>query len=109
MINPTPPRDKAGLDQAALDSLSVAPPDPAKESGPLERADATDPRQQAGQDAAIAQRLKRDPGCIDAKLDRGLDESMDASDPPAATQPGHGNMPASSSGFEEAAERASDH
>ena len=63
-----------------------------------------DPRQDAGQDKSIAKRLKKDPGNEDAKLDRGLDESMDASDPPSATQPGDSGEPPKSSGFDEAAE-----
>ena len=33
-------------------------------------------------------KLKRNPGDLDAKVDVGSDESMDASDPPAAAQPG---------------------
>ena len=36
--------------------------------------------------------------------DHGLDESMDASDPPSATQPGSSGEPPKSSGFDEAAE-----
>lgn len=38
----------------------------------------------------IAQRLENDPLDLDAKLDQGVDESMDASDPPASTAPGAG-------------------
>lgn len=63
-----------------------------------------DPRQNAGQDRSIEKRLKRDPENEDAQLDRGLDESMDASDPPSATQPGTSGEPPKSSGFDEAAE-----
>lgn len=65
---------------------------------------AQDPRQQAGQDKSIEKRLKKDPQNEDAQLDRGLDESMDASDPPSATQPGTSGEPPKSSGFDEAAE-----
>ena len=43
-------------------------------------------------------KLKKNPEDLDAKADVGSDESMDASDPSAATQPG-GNEPAPSSGF----------
>jgi hypothetical protein len=43
-------------------------------------------------------KLKKHPEDLDAKADVGSDESMDASDPSAATQPG-GNEPAPSSGF----------
>ena len=45
-------------------------------------------------------KLKKHPEDLDAKADVGSDESMDASDPSAATQPG-GNDPAPSSGFPE--------
>ena len=45
-------------------------------------------------------KLKKRPESLDAKADVGSDESMDASDPSAATQPG-GNEPAPSSGFPE--------
>lgn len=58
----------------------------------------------AGQDASIEKRLKKDPENEDAKLDRGLDESMDASDPPSSTQPGDKGEPPKSSGFDEEAE-----
>jgi hypothetical protein len=36
----------------------------------------------------LERRLKRNPDDQDAKVDVGSDESMDASDPPAAAQPG---------------------
>lgn len=62
--------------------------------------------QDAGQDRAIRERLKRDPENPDAKLDEGLDESMDASDPPAVTNPSASKEPAPSSGYDEEAERA---
>ena len=45
------------------------------------------------------QKLKKDPNDTDAKIDRGSDESMDASDPPTASQPGSDREPAPSSGF----------
>ena len=47
----------------------------------------------------LERKLKRKPGDLDAKADVGSDESMDASDPPAATQPGSSDEPAPSSGF----------
>lgn len=78
-----------------LDTLSVAP-----NAGNQER----DPRQDAGQDASIAARLERDPESKEARLDNALDESMDASDPPASTQPVHNMEPPASSGFDPAAE-----
>ncbi|SMF61442.1 hypothetical protein [Allosphingosinicella indica] len=49
---------------------------------------ASHPDQHAGQDEALAARLKKSPRDPDAKLDVALDETMDASDPPAGTQPG---------------------
>ena len=64
-----------------------------------------DPRQDAHQDASIERRLQRNPSDPDAKVDAGSDESMDASDPPAAAAPGS-QEPAPSSGYDEAAERA---
>ena len=45
-------------------------------------------------------KLKKNPEDLDTKADVGSDESMDASDPSAATQPG-GNEPAPSSTFPE--------
>ena len=45
-------------------------------------------------------KLKKNPEDLDTKTDVGSDQSMDASDPIAATQPG-GNEPAPSSGFPE--------
>jgi hypothetical protein len=45
--------------------------------------------------------LKKDPHDLDTKADVGSDESMDASDPPAATQPGQNDDPVPSSGFPE--------
>lgn len=62
-----------------------------------------DERQDAGRDPSIEKRLKRDPSDADAKVDAGSDESMDASDPPAAAAPGS-QEPAPSSGFDEEAE-----
>ena len=81
------------IDPAASDSLSVAP-------------DA--PSQDAGQDKSINKRLQKNPDSPDARLDNALDESMDASDPPAQTQPGANTDPAPSSGYSEEAERQRD-
>ena len=53
----------------------------------------------ADPDPELERRLKRDPNDQDAKADVGSDESMDASDPPAAAQPGSSDDPAPSSGF----------
>lgn len=50
---------------------------------------------------SLERKLKRDPNDLDAKVDVGSDESMDASDPPAAAQPGQSDDPVPSSGFPE--------
>jgi hypothetical protein len=47
----------------------------------------------------LERKLKRNPEDQDAKVDVGSDESMDASDPPAAAQPGQNDDPVPSSGF----------
>ena len=47
----------------------------------------------------LERKLKANPDDPDAKADVGSDEAMDASDPPAATQPGGSDEPAPSSGF----------
>lgn len=86
------------IDNEALESISVAPGDPAREGSGNPDHPAQDPGQQAGQDASLAERLERDPEDEDAKLDVGLDETMDASDPPSVTQPGR-DEPVPSSGF----------
>ncbi len=52
-------------------------------------------------DRNLERRLKRDPDDLDAKVDVGSDESMDASDPTAAAQPGQKDEPVPSSGFPE--------
>jgi hypothetical protein len=49
----------------------------------------------------LERKLNRDPDDQDAKADVGSDESMDASDPPAAAQPGQKDDPVPSSGFPE--------
>jgi hypothetical protein len=49
----------------------------------------------------LEEKLKKEPDCEQAKVDVGSDESMDASDPPSASQPGGGGEPAPSSGFPE--------
>ena len=48
---------------------------------------------------SLERKLKEDPNDLDAKADVGSDESMDASDPPAATQPGQDDDPVPSSSF----------
>ncbi|MBJ6121557.1 hypothetical protein [Sphingomonas mollis] len=84
------------IDDRALDSLSVAPDD---SSG------GRDPRQDAGQDKSIAKRLQKNPDSVDARLDNGLDETMDGSDPVSISEPNGGGEPAPSSGYDEAAEQ----
>lgn len=56
--------------------------------------------QQGEPERELELKLKKHPEDLDAKADVGSDESMDASDPSAATQPG-GDGPAPSSGFPE--------
>lgn len=68
---------------AGKDKDTVAPP--AVFSAPPER--------------DLERKLKQDPTNEDAKVDVGSDESMDASDPPAAAQPGNNCEPAPSSSF----------
>ena len=54
--------------------------------------------QPAEPDREIELKVKKHPDDKDAKADLGSDESMDASDPSSATQPGS-SEPAPSSGF----------
>ena len=56
--------------------------------------------QQRAPERELELKLKKNPDDQNAKVDVGSDESMDASDPVAATAPG-GNEPAPSSGFPE--------
>ena len=49
----------------------------------------------------LEHKLKLNPDDPDAKADVGSDQSMDASDPSAAAQPGRNDDPAPSSGFPE--------
>jgi hypothetical protein len=49
----------------------------------------------------LEHKLRKNPDDLDAKADVGSDESMDASDPPAAAQPGQTDKPVPSSGFPE--------
>ncbi len=53
----------------------------------------------ADPDSELEQKLRRNPDDHDAKIDVGSDESMDASDPPSSSQPGHVDEPVPSSGF----------
>ena len=49
----------------------------------------------------LEKKLRNHPEDQDAKADVGSDESMDASDPPAAAQPGQTDDPVPSSSFPE--------
>lgn len=69
--------DDTGIDPRAIDSLSVAPDKDTDGQGPVNE--------------------------HEDKLDEALDETMDASDPVSATQPGQQD-PAPSSGYDEKAE-----
>ncbi|HET7708530.1 MAG TPA: hypothetical protein VFK50_03230 [Sphingomicrobium sp.] len=55
----------------------------------------------ADPDPELEQQLSDHPEDANAKADVGSDQSMDASDPSAAAQPGRDNEPAPSSGFPE--------
>ncbi len=55
---------------------------------------------QGDPDRELELKVKKHPEDEDAKVDLGSDESMDASDPSSATQPGS-SEPAPSSGFPE--------
>lgn len=56
--------------------------------------------EQKAPDRELELKLKKNPEDLDSKTDVGSDQSMDASDPIAATQPG-GNEPVPSSSFPE--------
>ena len=68
--------------------------DPADESqtAPRDATHARDPERE------LELKLKKNPSDKQAQVDVGSDQSMDASDPHSATQPG-GNEPVPSSGF----------
>jgi hypothetical protein len=83
----------------AMDSMSVAPGAPEDDGKPAPALSAD-----AGTDESIAKRLYKNPESKEARLDRGLDESMDASDPPASVQPIHNHELPESSGYDPKAE-----
>ena len=58
------------------------------------------PTQKLPPERELELKLKKNPEDLDTKTDVGSDQSMDASDPIAATQPG-GNEPVPSSSFPE--------
>lgn len=53
----------------------------------------------------LEKKVQKHPNDADAKADLGSDESMDASDPSSATQPGCDDEPVPSSGFPEKKDR----
>lgn len=104
-----------GPDHAGEESMGIGPPPPGGDEGDEafggdaaleglltgeEDHPAHHPDQSAGQDRSLRQRLRDDPDDLDAKIDVGSDESMDASDPPSTSAPGH-DQPMPSSGFPE--------
>ncbi|MDQ2878049.1 MAG: hypothetical protein M3R41_03095 [Pseudomonadota bacterium] len=91
--------DPKTLPDKAMDRMAVAPGDP-KEADHIHH-----PRQDAGQDQSIVERLAKNPESKEARLDTALDESMDASDPPSGTQPVHSHEPPASSGYDAEAEK----
>lgn len=62
--------------------------------------DAPPPTLSGDPDRELELKVKKHPDDKDAKVDLGSDESMDASDPSSATQPGS-SEPVPSSGFPE--------
>ena len=71
-----------------------------------ERKDKVPPAVMSGQpDEDLEERLRRNPDDPNVKADVGSDESMDASDPPSAAQPGCAAEPVPSSGFPEDGDR----
>jgi len=56
--------------------------------------------EQRNPEPELEEKLRKNPEDADAKVDVGSDQSMDASDPPAAVQPDSPD-PVPSSGFEE--------
>ena len=59
------------------------------------------PAQKRAPEHELERELHENPHDLDKKADVGSDESMDASDPPAASQPGQNDDPVPSSGFPE--------
>jgi hypothetical protein len=59
------------------------------------------PVQKRAPERELEKELRDNPEDLDKKADVGSDESMDASDPPAAAQPGQNDDPVPSSGFPE--------
>ncbi len=70
-------------------------------NSPKESGSAPPPVISAPPGRELERKLKLKPDDPDAKADVGSDQSMDASDPSAATQPAGSDEPAPSSGFPE--------
>ncbi len=66
-----------------------------------QKTDAPAPAQKRDPERELENELRENPEDLDKKADVGSDESMDASDPPAAAQPGQNDDPVPSSGFPE--------
>ncbi len=71
-----------------------------QQDGRPDEKDTPPPVLSADPERELELKLKKHPEDLDAKADVGSDESMDASDPSSAVQPG-GNEPVPSSGFPE--------
>lgn len=66
-----------------------------------DKKDLPPPVQKRAPERELERELKEHPHDLDKKADVGSDESMDASDPPAAAQPGQSDEPVPSSSFPE--------
>ena len=66
-----------------------------------QKKDVPPPVQKDAPERELERELRDNPDDLDKKADVGSDESMDASDPPAAAQPGQSDDPVPSSGFPE--------
>ena len=75
-------------------------PDQPDTKSPADRGPPPAATEQKAPERELELKLKKNPEDLDTKTDVGSDQSMDASDPIAATQPG-GNEPAPSSTFPE--------
>lgn len=58
-----------------------------------------EPTLSAPPEEELERAVEQNPDDEDAKIDLGSDQSMDASDPPSAAQPGKKDTPVPSSGF----------
>ena len=88
MAETTPTAPRTDLPDTSADPASIPP---MTQSAPPEQ--------------ELEQHLRRNPHNLDAKVDVGSDQSMDASDPPAASQPGQSDEPVPSSGYPDGNDR----